>query len=139
MAKTRREQIWARARGACEYCQMPQEFDVRPFQIDHIRAQKHRGKSGLGNVALACLPCNAFKGPNVAGYDPELDKLQRLFNPRLDTWEQHFTWNGPLLIGLTSIGRTTIDVLRINAPDRIAHREMLIDAGVFGPPANGQR
>jgi hypothetical protein len=131
MAMTRREQICARARGACEYCRMPQEFDVRPFQIDHIRAQKHRGLSGMSNVALACLPCNSFKGPNVAGYDPEMNKLQRLFNPRVDERVQHFAWDGPLLVGLTSVGRTTIEVLRINAVDRVAHRELLIDAGEF--------
>ena len=89
MAGTRRDQIWIRAAGRCEYCQMPQAFDVRPFQIDHVRAQKHRGDSGLSNTALSCLPCNAYKGPNVAGYDPELNRLQRLFNPRLDEWHDH--------------------------------------------------
>ena len=47
MARTRREQIWKRADERCEYCQMPQQYDVRPFQIDHVRAQKHRGTSGL--------------------------------------------------------------------------------------------
>jgi hypothetical protein len=110
---------------------MPQAFDVRPFQIDHVRARKHAGPSGLTNLALSCLPCNAYKGPNVAGYDPELNKLQRLFNPRLDDWDDHFEWDGALLVGTTSIGRTTIDVLRINAPDRVAHRQLLIEAGVF--------
>ena len=114
---------------------MRQEFDVRPFQIDHVRAQKHRGSSGLNNFALSCLPCNAYKGPNIAGYDPELNKLQRLFNPRVDEWQDHFEWDGPVLVGTTSIGRTTIDVLRINAADRLAHRQILIDAGVFPPEA----
>jgi hypothetical protein len=104
---------------------------VRPFQIDHVRARKHRGASGSDNSALSCLPCNAYKGPNVAGYDPELDRLQRLFNPRLDDWNDHFVWDGALLAGKTSIGRATIDVLRINAPDRVAHRESLIRAGLF--------
>jgi hypothetical protein len=130
MARTRREHIWRRAGDRCEYCQMPQVFDVRPFQIDHVRARKHSGASGLSNTALSCLPCNAYKGPNVAGYDPELDKLQRLFNPRIDHWHDHFEWDGAILVGTTSIGRTTIAVLRINAPDRVAHRQLLIDAGV---------
>jgi hypothetical protein len=131
MARTRRQQVWNRAGGRFEYCRMPQQFDVRPFQVDHVRAQKHRGTSGIDNAALCCLPCIAFKGPNVAGYDPQLNKLQRLFNPRLDDCEIHFAWNGPVLMGRTSIGRTTVDVLRINAPDRLAHRQLLIDAGVF--------
>jgi hypothetical protein len=115
---------------------MLQQHDVRPFQVDHVRAQKHRGKSGLSNAALACLPCNSYKGPNVAGYDPQLNRLQGLFNPRLDKWREHFEWAGALLLGKTSIGRTTIEVLRINAPDRIAHRKLLIDAGVFPPTSD---
>jgi hypothetical protein len=138
MSKTRGEQIRARARDRCEYCQIHQVFDVRPFQVDHVRSQKHRGSSGLNNVALACLPCNAFKGPNVAGYDPVLNKLQRLFNPRIDEWNRHFAWDGPILVGQTSIGRTTVEVLRINAPDRVIHRQLLIDSKLF-PPRSSRR
>jgi hypothetical protein len=29
MAPARRDRIWIRANGCCEYCQMPQESDVR--------------------------------------------------------------------------------------------------------------
>jgi hypothetical protein len=75
------------------------------------------------------LPCNAFKGPNVAGYDPESDSLQPLFNPRQDAWSEHFAWDGPKLKGLTPIGRTTIDVLRINQSERVEHRRLAIAAG----------
>ena len=31
MARTRRDQIWRRAHSRCEYCQMLQDLDVRPF------------------------------------------------------------------------------------------------------------
>lgn len=68
---------------------------------------------------------------NVAGYDPESDELQPLFNPRRDDWENHFAWDGPVLRGKTPIGRTTIDVLRINLMERVEHRRLLIAAGVF--------
>ena len=73
----------------------------------------------------ACLPCNSYKGPNVAGYDPESNSLQRLFNPRKDIWSEHFVWVGPVLVGLTAIGRTTIEVLRINLAERVTHRRLL--------------
>ena len=108
---------------------MPQECDVQPFQLDHIRSQKHSGATSEANLAWICLPCNTFKGPNVAGYDPESDSLQRLFNPRQDVWPEHFVWDGPELAGLTPVGRTTIDVLRINKPERVEHRRLLIAAG----------
>ena len=131
MAKSRRQLVRDRAERRCEYCRMPQDCDVQPFQVDRIRAQKHAGANAVSNLAWSCLPCNTFKGPNVAGYDPESDSLQPLFNPRRDDWAQHFRWNGPLLVGLTPIGRTTIEVLRINQPERVELRRVLIAAGLF--------
>ena len=131
MAVIRRRLIRDRAGGRCEYCHMRDEFDVLPFQLDHIRAQKHAGLTTAANLAWVCLPCNSYKGPNVAGYDPESNSLQPLFNPRKDIWAEHFAWDGPLLDGLTAIGRTTIEVLRVNLPGRVEHRRLLIEAGCF--------
>ena len=122
----RRSLVRQRAQGRCEYCGMPESLDAQPFQVDHIRAVKHSGKSTIANLAWACLPCNAYKGPNVAGYDPDGSTLQPLFNPRKDQWSDHFAWKGPVLWGLTAVGRTTIDVLRINERDRVEHRRLLI-------------
>jgi hypothetical protein len=78
---------------------------------------------------LACFYCNSYKGDNVAGYDPLTDSISRLFHPRTDEWDQHFAWNGPLLEGQTEVGRTTIEVLRINDPGRVALRRVLIELG----------
>lgn len=108
---------------------MPADLDSAPFQIDHVRPQKHHGTTTADNLALACFPCNNHKGPNLAGIDTGV--LVRLFNPREDQWDEHFAWEGPRLVGLTAVGRTTVDVLAINAPDRIALREGLIAEGVF--------
>jgi len=131
MAKSRRDEVWRRAGGCCEYCRMPQQLDVQPFQLDHIRARKHDGPTTLGNLALTCLPCNSYKGPNAAGYDPESGALVALFNPRSDNWEEHFEWQGATLLGRTPVGRATIVVLRINAAERIEHRHLLIEADLF--------
>ncbi|MCC7423896.1 MAG: HNH endonuclease [Planctomycetaceae bacterium] len=131
MAKARRQQVAERAMGRCEYCRFPEELDVQPFQVDHVRAIKHSGPTTLANLAWSCLPCNAAKGPNVAGYDPEGGTLEPLYNPRADSWDDHFAWEGPVLKGKTAIGRTTIEVLKINAPDRVELRRLLIAAGLF--------
>jgi hypothetical protein len=72
-----------------------------------------------------------------ATIDPESDELQPLFNPRLDDWDEHFAWDGPFLRGKTAIGRTTIDVLRINVAERVEHSRLLIAAGLF-PSAERQ-
>jgi hypothetical protein len=42
-----------RARHCCEYCQMPQDFDDTPFEIDHITAIKHEGLTVARNPALS--------------------------------------------------------------------------------------
>ena len=60
-------------------------------------------------------------------------ELTRLYNPRLDRWREHFAWQGAVLIGLTAVGRTTIQVLAINDPVEVAAREMLIAEGRFPP------
>lgn len=133
------EQVWQRAGFTCEYCQMPQQYDLLTFQIDHIIARKHHGADELVNLALACFACNNHKGPNIAGMDSETREVVRLFHPRQDIWEDHFEWNGAMLLGRTPIGRATIDVLGINLPHRVRLRQMLIVEGSFPPMPHALR
>lgn len=74
---------------------------------------------------------NWFKGPSPGGFDPESDDLTPLFHPRTDVWEEHFEWNGPELSGKTAKGRVTIELLRINLPERVEHRRLLMASGLF--------
>jgi hypothetical protein len=124
------ELVWRRANALCEYCRIPQEFDAAPFQVEHIIARKHAGLTVAENLALSCLHCNLNKGSNIAGLDPTTAKLSRLFNPRLDHWQEHFAWRGEELLGLTVIGRITLAVLEINAAGRIQLRRSLIAEGL---------
>ena len=91
-----RQRVWDRAQGACEYCHIPQRFDILPFQIDHIIAQKHHGPTVGENLALCCYSDNSYKGPNIAGIDPYRGEVTRLFHPRRDVWDEHFQWDGIL-------------------------------------------
>src|SRR5688500_456134 len=126
MAAFRRREVIKRAKDRCEYCQLPQACSVLPHEIDHIRARKHHGPTTMQNTCWACAACNAAKGSNAAGFDPETGDLVPLFNPRNDTWSEHFAWKGAVLQGLTAIGRATIDVLRINDRQRVSHRRLLV-------------
>jgi hypothetical protein len=137
MDEALRQYVWERAGDTCEYCRMPQHLDVLPFQIDHIIAVKHHGPTSAENLALCCYNDNIHKGPNLAGLDPETGQLTRLFHPRQDHWDEHFLWVGPELVGRTAVGRTTIDVLCINLPERLEHRRLLVAAGLFPPPTPG--
>ena len=127
------DQVWQRAGSVCEYCRLPQQYDLLTFQIDHIIARKHHGTHELESLALACFACNNHKGPNIAGVDPQTTKIVRLFHPRQDDWEEHLEWHGAVIVGRTPIGRATIDVLAINLPHRVRLRHMLIREGVFPP------
>ncbi|XXY49893.1 HNH endonuclease signature motif containing protein [Sorangium sp. So ce269] len=120
-----------RANAVCEYCQLPQPLSSIPFEIDHIIAQKHGGVTVPENLGFACFYCNSYKGPNIAGIDPESGRIVRLYHPRKDRWSKHFRWDGPLLVGISAIGRATIAVLAINHPDAVALRASLIEEGVF--------
>lgn len=117
----------------CEYCQFPAEFAELPFEVDHIIAKRHRGQTVSDNRALSCFYCNRYKGPNPAGFAPATNELTPLFQPRNDLWADNFRWNGPQLVGVTAVGRDTIEVLRINHLDAIQVRASLIAEGVFPP------
>jgi hypothetical protein len=121
--------IWNRANRCCEYCGTPQDYEVLPAEIDHIIAEVHGGQTVSGNLALSCYWCNRYKGPNLAGIDPQTKKHTRLFHPRRHSWMFHFCWKQGWLFGKTPIGRTTIRVLKINSPLRVALRQELTLAG----------
>jgi len=125
-----------RAGGKCEYCHMLEDRDRPAFEIEHILARQHGGKTVASNLALACFTCNHRKGPNIAGIDPTSKKMVKLFNPRRHRWRSHFRWHGPVLVGLTPIGRATIAVLCINLLIRVRLREALIREGVFPPESD---
>jgi HNH endonuclease len=131
MSVSLREHVRQRAGGCCEYCQMPDSLDSLPFQWDHIIAIKHGGPTDLANLAWSCFACNNHKQSDLTGVD-RVDggsQIVRLFHPRSDRWHEHFTWQGPQILGRTAIGRVTVYVLGINLPHRVALRQLLIDEG----------
>ncbi len=128
-AQTRRL-VHERAGGHCEYCQLPQSAArFFAFHTEHIRAKQHGGTDRLDNLALACPDCNVHKGPNLTGIDPESDQSVRLFNPRIDQWEEHFAVEGPFIGGKTPIGRATVALLQMNEPERVQMRAELRRVG----------
>ena len=127
------QEVRDRAGGTCEYCRLPDSLHDIPFEIDHAVAIKHHGPTVSSNLVYSCLRCNRHKGTDLTGFDPKTRKLTRLFNPRRHIWSRHFRWVGPLLVGRTAVGRTTVDVLDTNDPTRLALRQQLITEGVFPP------
>jgi hypothetical protein len=126
-----RQLILTRAGERCEYCHLPQSGHDERFSIDHVIPRKHGGDDALANLALSCLRCNLHKGTNLTGIDPVSAAVVELFNPRRDAWNAHFAWDGPAIVGLSPVGRATMEVLRMNAAPRWHLRRALLAEGLL--------
>ena len=125
-----RRWVVVRAGERCEYCRIHQDHDAfYRFHIEHIIARVHGGTDDFANLALACHRCNERKGTNLAGRDPQTGKIVRLFDPRRQRWSRHFRFVGPRLLGQTKVGRATVALLAMNAPDRVELRAELLAEG----------
>jgi hypothetical protein len=70
----------------------------------------------------------------VDGFDPVSQQQVRLFNPRIDIWNDHFaapTEEPFLLEGRTPIGRATVERLEMNSSLQLRARELWIALGIF--------
>ena len=124
-----RREIRLRADGRCEYCRHPDALAGVRFEAEHIVPVKLQGEATFDNTAWACFQCNRFKGAAVAGYDHEGADVVRLFNPRRDEWDAHFSMDNGVIRPHTRIGRITTEVLRLNDPRRIDARRILMSRG----------
>jgi len=126
-----RRLVVERAGGCCEYCRLRQEDKLITFEIDHIIAEKHRGKTEADNLCLSCYQCNSYKGSDIASADPQTGNATFLFNPRRQNWTDHFRYSGAVIVPLTPEGRVTEFLLQLNDPRRIAERELLMGIGHY--------
>jgi 5-methylcytosine-specific restriction endonuclease McrA len=120
-----------RARDACEYCLHPM---TGQFEIDHIipvalwsnyivgrldaaiqPIPARRGPDHLDNFAWSCPFCNLGKRQHVTHRVG--DEILRLYDPRHDTWSDHFRFlnNYLFIVGITPIGVATQQALGFNA------------------------
>jgi hypothetical protein len=132
MDEALRELVRRRANYLCEYCHLPEA--AAPFvtlHVEHVRAKQHHGGDDELNLALACPDCNFKKGPNVATVSQETGQVVPLFNPRTDSWDEHFAMVGLEIVGLTPIGQATVSLLDMNDDERIVVRAELKAEGLF--------
>jgi len=117
--------VAARARHRCEYCRAPEAVFNLPFEVEHITPQARGGETTDDNLALSCRSCNLYKSDAVAAFAEMTQTRVRLFNPRRDMWDEHFSIAAETgeIQGLTDSGRATIRQLRINSPAQVAARK----------------
>ena len=59
-----------------------------------------------------------------------------IFNPRIDFWIAHFSWSDDALeiVGLSTIGRASVDAMKLNRVELKNLREILAAVGKHPPP-----
>lgn len=124
------QQVRDRANYLCEFCHANEQWQYVKFNVDHVMPISLGGSDNLDNLTLACFPCNRRKTNRLTAIDPDSQTEVVLFNPRQDSWQEHFIWtvDGLLIIGISAIGRATVTTLILNRerviPIRAADREI---------------
>lgn len=133
-AQMRRDVI-KRAKESCEYCRSNSAFSDSPFDVEHINPISADGKTVSENLALSCHGCNLHKSSKIDGYDVISEEVIRLFHPRIDDWKEHFAWaqEFSIIVGLTPIGRATIETLKLNRKGLVNQRKLLYHFGEHPP------
>ena len=126
-----RAEVAKRAGQRCEYCLIHEVEAGFLHQVDHIVSRKHGGRSTSDNLAYACVLCNRYKGSDIAAIDRRTGKIARLFDPRRDSWNDHFRLEGATLEPISSAGSATVRLLHLNTPERISERRLLQSLGRY--------
>jgi len=126
-----RNEVARRAHHRCEYCLIHQDDIAFRLQVDHVISRKHGGLSGIENLAYACVLCNRRKSSDVAAIGGHSGEIVRLFHPREDLWADHFELDGCSIRALSDAGAATAELLRFNAPERLAERSLLQSLGSY--------
>ncbi len=95
---------------------------MKPYEIDHIYAEKHGGETDEINLCLSCVDCNRYKGSNLCSLDIITGEIVPLFHPRTMKWDEHFRLTRGFIEPMTPQGRVTVQTLRLNDTERVAER-----------------
>lgn len=124
-----------RAQFICEYCRSREDFSAESFAVEHIFPRTLGGETIEENLAFACLGCNSHKATKTKAIDPVSEISVALFNPRIQNWDENFTWNNDYteIIGVTPIGRATVEALKLNRKGVKNLRWVLFTVGKHPP------
>jgi len=59
--------------------------------------------------------------------------LIRFFNPRTDSWHDHFDVHEGVLTGKTEIGKSMVRIFQFNDTERLLFRRQLISLDLYSP------
>lgn len=124
-----RQRVADTAQHRCGYCQTQESVVGMALEIEHIIPEAAGGNSEETNLWLSCPSCNRHKGVQTRVFDAQTRQLVPLFNPRTQIWAEHFAWEqgGLYVVGLTPIGRVTVQALRMNNSFVVYSRQVWIN------------
>lgn len=129
-----KQYVYERAQGCCEYCRTCEANIGQTMHVEHIVPNADNDPE---NLCLACPNCNFSKAVAVTAVDPVSGKHVPLYNPRRQRWSEHFGWteNFTQIQGRTTIGRATVERLKMNRPRMVLARQRWVQADLH-PPAD---
>ncbi len=132
-----RRRVAEAAARRCGYCQTQEQIVGYPLHVEHILPIAAGGASDEENLWLACCVCNNAKGTQTRGVDVVTGAEVPLFNPRSQSWSEHFEGSpeGTEVIGTSPVGRVTVRALQLNTALRIETRRRWVAVG-WHPPAS---
>ena len=129
-----RKKIRSHFMQCCGYCKTLESLTVVTFEVEHILPKSLGGLTEFENLCLACPSCNRFKSNRLSCTMDDGSECS-LFHPQNDQWLVHFDWsvNGTFIVGLTDVGKATIELLRMNRPQLIEVRSLWAMVGKHPP------
>ena len=133
LRKSLREQFG----DCCAYCRTAEYLTATTFEFEHIVPLSAGGETARGNLCLACPMCNRFKSDSASATDALTQADVPLFHPQRQSWSDHFAWSedGTEILGLSSVGRATIEALKMNRPAVVRVRRLWIAVEKHPPAA----
>ena len=130
-----RRQVKQDAGSLCGYCHCSERVTSSALVLEHIKPKATGGETVRENLWLACVQCNQYKSDRTHASDPLTDEVVPLYNPRTQSWAEHFTWDetGCYIIGVTAMGRATVEALQLNRELAVTARQFWVSVG-WHPP-----
>jgi hypothetical protein len=109
------------------------------LEVEHLVPRAKGGSNEEDNLWLSCSLCNRYKGAQISVIDPLTGNTEQLFNPRYDSWRDHFRWSTDdvRIEGLSSVGRATVEALKLNNELSVEVRRNWVRAGWHPPETEG--
>ena len=133
MNESLERRVRKRAGDRSEYCKFPALITDFTFPLDHIIAQQHGGERCMKTLPYPARTTISTKVRTSPGSILKRAGSQNSSIPVAKDGASTSDGTGPRLVGMTACGRTTVSVLRMNHPDRMELRRLLIEAGLFPP------